>query len=162
MWCCGKSNARWDESTPKCAFAHGNLKANGDIFEEYYDLEAMNVFRYNLPIKLTRSVMWFRSKGGERISIRTALMWLFCVRGQRYPSVTRRIRIIPLADFAYNDVAYHQRPWICSSCNKCCRWDAFRRSFPQRQWDLLENFFNKWVDFETYRRIVFKDEHWTE
>ena len=30
----------------KCAFAHGNLKANGDIFEEYYyDLEAMNVFK---------------------------------------------------------------------------------------------------------------------
>ena len=28
--------------------------------------------------------------------------------------------------------------------------------------EISENFFNKWVDFETYRRIVFKDEHWTE
>ena len=40
-------NPKLDESKDvKCAFVSGNLKANGDIFEEfYYDLESMTVFK---------------------------------------------------------------------------------------------------------------------
>lgn len=40
--------------------------------------------------------------------------------------------------------------------------DAFKKELSAEGSEISENFFNKWVDFETYRRIVFKDEHWTE
>ena len=38
--------------------------------------------------------------------------------------------------------------------------DAFKTELAAEGESISENFFNKWVDFETYRKIVFKDQHW--
>ena len=38
--------------------------------------------------------------------------------------------------------------------------DAFKAELAAEGESISENFFNKWVDFETYRKIVFKDQHW--
>ena len=79
MWCCGENPTLDETKDLKCAFAHENLKANGDIFEEYYyDLEAMNVFKVQ-PSDKTYTIGDVIRSRVRRISIRTALMWLFCV-----------------------------------------------------------------------------------
>ena len=70
--------------------------------------------------------------------------------------------IIPLADFAYNDVPVVNGRGLAVHVTSAADVDAFKKELSAEGSEISENFFNKWVDFETYRRIVFKDEHWTE
>ena len=70
--------------------------------------------------------------------------------------------IIPLADFAYNDVTVINGRGFAVHVTSAADVDAFKKELSAEGREISENFFNKWVDFETYRRIVFKDEHWTE
>jgi tRNA/tmRNA/rRNA uracil-C5-methylase (TrmA/RlmC/RlmD family) len=70
--------------------------------------------------------------------------------------------IIPLADFAYNDVPVINGRGFAVHVTSAADVDAFKKELSAEGSEISENFFNKWVDFETYRRIVFKDEHWTE
>ena len=69
--------------------------------------------------------------------------------------------IIPLADFAYNDVPVINGRGFAVHVTSAADVDAFKKELSAEGSEISENFFNKWVDFETYRRIVFKDEHWT-
>ena len=38
--------------------------------------------------------------------------------------------------------------------------EAFQAELAAQGEPISEDFFNKWVDFETYRKIVFKNERW--
>ena len=85
----------------KCAFAHGNLKANGDIFEEYYyDLEAMNVFKVQ-PSDKTYTIGDVIPVKGETYQYPDSFD-VVVLREQVAVSIRDQkvTAIIPLADFA--------------------------------------------------------------
>ena len=147
----------------KCAFAHGNLKANGDIFEEYYyDLEAMNVFKVQ-PSDKTYTIGDVIPVKGETYQYPDSFD-VVVLREQVAVSIRdqKATAIIPLADFAYNDVPVINGRGFAVHVTSAADVDAFKKELSAEGSEISENFFNKWVDFETYRRIVFKDEHWTE
>ena len=68
--------------------------------------------------------------------------------------------IIPLADYSYQNVPVINGRGFAVHAQSAADIDAFKAELAAEGESISENFFNKWVDFETYRKIVFKDQHW--
>ena len=155
-------NPKLDESKDvKCAFVSGNLKANGDIFEEfYYDLESMTVFKVQ-PSGKTYTIGDEIPVAGESYQYPDSFD-VVVLRDQVAVQVRdRKITVIqPLADYTYNDVPVINGRGFAVHVSSQTDLDVFKAELASEGSSISENFFNKWVDFETYRKIVFKDQHW--
>lgn len=155
-------NPALDESKDvKCAFVSGNLKANGDIFEEfYYDLESMTVFKVQ-PSGKTYTIGDEIPVEGESYRYPDSFD-VVVLRDQVAVQVRdRKITVIqPLADYTYNDVPVINGRGFAVHVSSQTDLDVFKAELASEGSSISENFFNKWVDFETYRKIVFKDQHW--
>ena len=155
-------NPKLDESKDvKCAFVSGNLKANGDIFEEfYYDLESMTVFKVQ-PSGKTYTIGDEIPVAGESYRYPDNFD-VVVLRDQVAVQVRdRKITVIqPLADYTYNDVPVINGRGFAVHVSSQTDLDVFKAELASEGSSISENFFNKWVDFETYRKIVFKDQHW--
>lgn len=156
-------NPRLDEHKDlKCAFVSGNLKAKGDIFEEfYYDLESMNIFRVQ-PSDRTYTVGDEIPVSGESYHYPDSFD-VVVFRDRVAVSIRDRkiTGIYPVEEFDYADVpVINGRGFAVHICNRDDS-NAFKAELAAEGDPISEGFFNKWVDFETYRKIVFKDEHWT-
>ena len=155
-------NPALDESKDvKCAFVSGNLKANGDIFEEfYYDLESMTVFKVQ-PSGKTYTIGDEIPVAGESYQYPDSFD-VVVLRDQVAVQVRdRKITVIqPLADYTYNDVPVINGRGFAVHVSSQTDLDVFKAELASEGSSISENFFNKWVDFETYRKIVFKDQHW--
>ncbi len=155
-------NPKLDESKDvKCAFVSGNLKANGDIFEEfYYDLESMTVFKVQ-PSGKTYTIGDEIPVVGESYRYPDSFD-VVVLRDQVAVQVRdRKITVIqPLADYTYNDVPVINGRGFAVHVSSQTDLDVFKAELASEGSSIFETFFNKWVDFETYRKIVFKDQHW--
>ena len=155
-------NPELDESKDvKCAFVSGNLKANGDIFEEfYYDLESMTVFKVH-PSGNTYTIGDEIPVSGESYKYPDSFD-IVVLRDQVAVSVRNKkiTAIIPLADYSYQNVPVINGRGFAVHAQSAADIDAFKAELAAEGESISENFFNKWVDFETYRKIVFKDQHW--
>ena len=155
-------NPALDESKDvKCAFVSGNLKANGDIFEEfYYDLESMTVFKVQ-PSGKTYTIGDEIPVEGESYRYPDSFD-VVVLRDQVAVQVRdRKITVIqPLADYTYNDVPVINGRGFAVHVSSQTDLDVFKAELASEGNSISETFFNKWVDFETYRKIVFKDQHW--
>lgn len=155
-------NPALDESKDvKCAFVFGNLKANGDIFEEfYYDLESMTIFKVQ-PSGKTYTIGDEIPVEGESYRYPDSFD-VVVLRDQVAVQVRdRKITVIqPLADYTYNDVPVINGRGFAVHVSSQTDLDAFKAELASEGSSISEIFFNKWVDFETYRKIVFKDQHW--
>lgn len=155
-------NPKLDESKDvKCAFVSGNLKANGDIFEEfYYDLESMTVFKVQ-PSGKTYTIGDEIPVAGESYQYPDSFD-VVVLRDQVAVQVRdRKITVIqPLADYTYNDVPVINGRGFAVHVSSQTDLDVFKAELASEGSSISEIFFNKWVDFETYRKIVFKDQHW--
>ena len=155
-------NPALDESKDvKCAFVSGNLKANGDIFEEfYYDLESMTVFKVQ-PSGKTYTIGDEIPVAGESYRYPDSFD-VVVLRDQVAVQVRdRKITVIQqLADYTYNDVPVINGRGFAVHVSSQTDLDVFKAELASEGSSISENFFNKWVDFETYRKIVFKDQHW--
>jgi len=155
-------NPKLDESKDvKCAFVSGNLKANGDIFEEfYYDLESMTVFKVQ-PSGKAYTIGDEIPVAGDSYQYPDSFD-VVVLRDQVAVQVRdRKITVIqPLADYTYNDVPVINGRGFAVHVSSQPELDAFKAELASEGSSISEIFFNKWVDFETYRKIVFKDQHW--
>lgn len=155
-------NPKLDESKDvKCAFVSGNLKANGDIFEEfYYDLESMTIFKVQ-PSGKTYTIGDEIPVEGESYRYPDSFD-VVVLRDQVAVQVRdRKITVIqPLADYTYNDVPVINGRGFAVHVSSQTDLDVFKAELASEGSSISEIFFNKWVDFETYRKIVFKDQHW--
>ncbi len=148
----------------KAAFVSGPLKARGDIFEEfYYNLDSMSITKTN-PNARTYTVGDEIPVKGETFAYpddfdvivlrdRVAVK----VRGRKVTD------ILSLDAYATTDgvPVINGRGFALAIAN-ANDLAAFRQELAAQK-DGLNSavFFNKWVRFETYRRIVFKDEAWS-
>ena len=155
-------NPALDESKDvKCAFVFGNLKANGDIFEEfYYDLESMTVFKVQ-PSGKTYTIGDEIPVAGDSYQYPDSFD-VVVLRDQVAVQVRdRKITVIqPLADYTYNDVPVINGRGFAVHVSSQPDLDVFKVELASEGSSISETFFNKWVVFETYRKIVFKDQHW--
>jgi sulfate adenylyltransferase subunit 1 len=152
-------NPTLDESRDvRCAFVSENLKANGDIFEEfYYDLESMTVFKaqpsgktYTIGDEIpVQGESYHYPDNFDIVVIRDKVA--VSVRGRRITA------IIPLGDFTYADVPVVNGRGFAVHIANAEQAEQFKSELAAAGERIAEAFFNKWVDFETYRRIVFKD-----
>ena len=65
-----------------------------------------------------------------------------------------------LADYSYQNVPVINGRGFAVHAQSAADIDEFKAELAAEGESISENFFNKWVDFETYRKIVFKDQHW--
>jgi sulfate adenylyltransferase subunit 1 len=147
----------------KCAFVSGALKANGDVFEEfYYDLESMTVFKVQ-PSGKAYTIGDEIPVSGESYHYPDDFD-IVVLRDQVAVSVRARkiTQIIRLADFAYADVPVINGRGFAVHVSSQADVESFKAELKTQGSKISEQFFNKWVDFETYRKIVFKDAHWDE
>ena len=155
-------NPKLDESKDvKCAFVSGNLKANGDIFEEfYYDLESMTVFKVQ-PSGKAYTIGDEIPVAGDSYQYPDSFD-VVVLRDQVAVQVRdRKITVIqPLVDYTYNDVPVINGRGFAVHVSSQTDLDVFKAELASEGSSISEIFFNKWVDFETYRKIVFKDQHW--
>ena len=155
-------NPKLDESKDvKCAFVSGNLKANGDIFEEfYYDLESMTVFKVQ-PSGKTYTIGDEIPVEGESYRYPDSFD-VVVLRDQVAVQVRdRKITVIqPLANYTYDDVPVINGRGFAVHVSSQTDLDVFKAELASEGSSISEAFFNKWGDFETYRKIVCKDQHW--
>lgn len=140
------------------SFEYGNLKARGDIFEEfYYDVNSLNVLKYQ-PVKHTYTVGdEIRTKGKS-----------YC-----YPnsfdiiilrdSVAVKVRdkkiteIIPLPAYEYDNVpAVNGRGFKVNifSTDEAHKFLSEYAQAEDNKDDMLESFFSKWMEFDAYRKVI--------
>ena len=151
-----------DHTDLKCAFVYGDLTASGDIFEEiYYNTDSMLVTR-------------IRPKGvhytvGDTIQVEG--------ESYHYPDffdvvvlrdrVAVQIRnrkveaIIPAEEYEYSGVPVVNGRGFAIDIESTEDAERFLADLKERAGNLNSEFFNKWVDFETYRHIAFLDEVWS-
>lgn len=151
-----------DESRDlKCAFAYGNLKAKGDIFEEYYyNLESMMITKtrptgktYTIGDKIpVEGVSYHYPSSFDVIVLRDSVAVL--IRDERIE------QIIPLREYVFGGYPVVNGRGFEIQVSDEAQAKAFLAELATFKDGLNSEFFNKWVRFETYRKIVFQDEAW--
>ena len=156
------SNSTVDDRTDlKCAFAYGSLKANGDIFEEYYyNLDSMTITKVR-PNGKTYTV-------GDEIPVEGESYHypdnfdIVVLRDKVAVKVRNRKieEIEPLVDFVYGDVPVINGRGFEVLADSEEKVKDFIAQLEAVSYQPGSEFFNKWVKFETYRKIVFRDDIW--
>ncbi|MGN0682876.1 MAG: sulfate adenylyltransferase subunit 1 [Oscillospiraceae bacterium] len=143
------------ESAEKASFKYGNLTARGDIFEEfYYDVSSLNVLKYQ-PVKSTYTV-------GDEIPVSG--------ESYRYPdsfdiivlrdSVAVKVRerkiteILPVGEYKYGGVPVINGRGFEVKVNSDNEAAQFLKEYDETPESAKNAFFEKWVRFDTYRKVV--------
>lgn len=147
---------RSETSAEKASFRAGELTARGDIFEEfYYDTASLNVLKYQ-PVKVTYTV-------GDKIPIQG--------ESYKYPDsfdiivlrdgVSVKVRdrviteIIPTAEYSYGGVPVINGRGFEVKVSSDDEVKTFLREYNETP---QSTFFEKWVRFDTYRKVVVRSD----
>lgn len=147
-----------EETDLKCVFAHGKLKANGDIFEEfYYNMESMTVTKIKpsgksytigdeIPVEGESyhypdyfDVIVFRDKVAVKI------------RGRKVEE------ILPLEDYTYEGLPLINGRGFAIKADTKEKAEKLLAELKEQGYKPGSEFFNRWLTFETYRKIIFRD-----
>jgi sulfate adenylyltransferase subunit 1 len=145
----------------KAAFVYENLKANGDIFEEfYYNLDSMTINKVR-PNGKTYTV-------GDEIPVNGATYQypndfdIVVLRDKVAVSIrgAKVEKIYSLTDYSYNGVPVINGRGFGVNVTDDASAKEFLKELEAAGESIGSEFFNKWVEFGRYRRIVFRDEIW--
>lgn len=150
-----------DSRDLKTAFVYGSLKANGDIFEEfYYNLDSMTINKIR-PSGRTYTVGDEIPVNGESYSYPDSFDVVVLRDKVAVRVRDRKVESIgELADYKYSGVPVINGRGFAVKVNDEASYAAFAEELAQQKDSISSGFFNKWLTFETYRKIVFKDEIW--
>lgn len=156
------ANSEVDDSKDlKAAFVYGSLKARGDVFEEfYYNLDSMTINKVR-PSGKTYTV-------GDEIPVEGESYHypdnfdIVVLRDSVYVRVRNKKveQIDKLDNYKYTGVPVINGRGFAVKADSESRFEEFRNELKAQHETISSDFFNKWVKFETYRKIVFKDEIW--
>ena len=155
-------DAAVDESKDlKAAFVYGSLKGNGDIFEEfYYNLESMTIAKVR-PVQKTYTIGDEIPVSGESYQYPDDFD-IVILRERIFVQVRGRKveKIAPLAEYQYSNVPVINGRGFAVAITSAQDAQAFLDELAAAGEKPSSDFFNKWLHFETYRKIIFKDEIW--
>lgn len=140
-------------------FIDGNLKARGDIFEEFfYGMESMNINKEK-PANTTYKVGDVIPVQGETyhypnnfdiIVLRDKVA--IEIRDQKIT------KLLPLDEYQYNNVSVVNGRGFAIKINSADDYANFITEYKQTNNNPDAELFDKWMDFETYRNIKFQNE----
>lgn len=152
-------SASVDESKDlKCAFVYGNLKAKGDIFEEYfYNIESMTVTKtkptgktYTIGDEIpVEGVSYHYPDSFDVIVLRDRVA--VEIRDKKITAIK------PIKSYEYTGVPVINGRGFELKISDGQQAEAFLKELDALDGELTSAFFNKWAKFETYRSIVFQD-----
>jgi sulfate adenylyltransferase subunit 1 len=145
----------------KAAFVYENLKANGDIFEEfYYNLDSMTINKVR-PNGKTYTVGDEIPVNGETYQYPNDFD-IVVLRDKVAVSIrgAKVEKIYSLADYSYSDVPVINGRGFGVNVTDEESAKEFLKELEAAGESIGSEFFNKWVEFGRYRRIVFRDEIW--
>jgi len=145
-----------DIKNEKFSFEYNELKARGDIFEEfYYETETLSIFKYkpeeqaytigdNLPIKGDSY------EYPENFDLLVLRDWVAIeVRDEKIASIKS------IEDYKYQEVPIINGRGFEVKVNSNDEIIKFLNEYKEINEKTQADFLNKWVRFETYRKVVF-------
>ena len=153
---CGTVLARLDDNQELYTFVNGAVKARGDIFEEFfYDIEGFNVNKEHNDIQVY--------KVGDRIPIQGESYSypvdfdILVLRDKVAVKVrdSTIIAIESLREYTYQNLPLLNGRGFSINIQNSAVYDIFKQSLDTDEAFTVQ-WYNTWLNFGTYRRIVFK------
>lgn len=145
-----------DYGTHKASFKKGEVEARGDIFEEfYYDSASQNVLKYQ-PVNNTYSVGDTIPTVGDSYNYPDSFDIIVLRDDVAVKVRDKKItEIIPTSEYQYGNVpVVNGRGFeVNASSNEDIK--SFLAEYKAYEEDNNNDFFTKWLDFDTYRKVVF-------
>lgn len=145
-----------DYGTHKASFKNGEVEARGDIFEEfYYDSASQNVLKYQ-PVNNTYSVGDTIPTSGDSYNYPDSFD-IIVLRDSVAVKVRDKkiIEIIPTSEYQYGNVPVVNGRGFEVNASSDEDIKSFLAEYKAYEEDNNNDFFTKWLDFDTYRKVVF-------
>ncbi|MGN1110501.1 MAG: sulfate adenylyltransferase subunit 1 [Oscillospiraceae bacterium] len=143
------------ESSEKASFKYGELTARGDIFEEfYYDVSSLNVLKYQ-PVKSTYTVGDEIPVSGESYRYPDSFDIIVLRDGVAVKVRERKItEILPVNEYKYGGVPVINGRGFDVKASSDSEVQNFLTEYDETPESAKNAFFEKWVRFDTYRKVV--------
>lgn len=141
----------------KASFRYGSLTARGDIFEEfYYDTSSLNVLKYQ-PVKATYTVGDEIPTSGDSYKYPDSFD-IIVLRDGVSVKVRNKVitEIIPAADYVYGDVPVINGRGFGVKAHSDSEVKQFLKEYSETDEKNQSAFFEKWVRFDEYRKVIVK------
>lgn len=145
-----------DYGTHKASFKKGEVEARGDIFEEfYYDSASQNVLKYQ-PVNNTYSVGDTIPTSGESYNYPDSFDIIILRDSVAVKVRDKKItEIIPTSEYQYGNVPVVNGRGFEVNASSDEDIKSFLAEYKAYEEDNNNDFFTKWLDFDTYRKVVF-------
>lgn len=145
-----------DYGTHKASFKKGEVEARGDIFEEfYYDSASQNVLKYQ-PVNNTYSVGDTIPTSGESYNYPDSFDIIVLRDDVAVKVRDKKItEIIPTSEYQYGNVPVVNGRGFEVNASSDEDIKSFLAEYKAYEEDNNNDFFTKWLDFDTYRKVVF-------
>lgn len=150
-----------EEGERDSTFVYGDLRARGDIFEEYYyNLESLSVMK-SREVQQVYTVGDIIPLEGESFSYPEDFDICVLRDGVAIRIRKRRITVIePLKEYQYTGVPVLNGRGFGIQVNSEEEAAELLEAWEQDKEKQQAEFLNHWMDFGAYRRIIFHDNFW--
>lgn len=145
-----------DYGTHKASFKKGEVEARGDIFEEfYYDSASQNVLKYQ-PVNNTYCVGDTIPTVGDSYNYPESFDIIILRDSVAVKVRDKKItEIIPTSEYQYGNVPVVNGRGFEVNASSDEDIKSFLAEYKAYEDDNNNDFFTKWLDFDTYRKVVF-------
>lgn len=148
---------RGGTSADKASFVYGDLTARGDIFEEfYYDTSSLNVLKYQ-PVNTAYTVGDEIPVSGESYTYPDSFD-IIVLRDSVAVKVRDRkiIEILPASEYSYSGVPVINGRGFGVNASSDSEVKQFLKEYAETDEKDQSGFFEKWVRFDKYRKVIVK------
>ena len=144
-------------SADKASFVYGDLTARGDIFEEfYYDTSSLNVLKYQ-PVKTAYTVGDEIPVSGESYTYPESFDIIVLRDSVAVKVRDRKItEILPASDYSYSGVPVINGRGFGVNASSDSEVKQFLKEYAETDEKDQSGFFEKWVRFDKYRKVIVK------
>lgn len=144
-------------SADKASFVYGDLTARGDIFEEfYYDTSSLNVLKYQ-PVKTAYTVGDEIPVSGESYTYPDSFDIIVLRDSVAVKVRDRKItEILPASDYSYSGVPVINGRGFGVNAQSDSEVKQFLKEYAETDEKDQSGFFEKWVRFDKYRKVIVK------
>lgn len=148
---------RGGTSADKASFVYGGLTARGDIFEEfYYDTSSLNVLKYQ-PVKTAYTVGDEIPVSGESYTYPDSFDIIVLRDSVAVKVRDRKItEILPASDYSYSGVPVINGRGFGVNASSDNEVKQFLKEYDETDEKAQSGFFEKWVRFDKYRKVIVK------
>ena len=150
-----KVSEKGGSSSEKASFKKGDISARGDIFEEfYYDISSLNVLKYQ-PVKETYSEGDEIPISGDSYHYPDSFDIIVLRDGVSVKVRDKKIiQILPSSEYSYDGVPVINGRGFEVKVTSETDVRNFLKEYSETPESNQSAFFEKWVRFDTYRKVI--------